>query len=69
MPGVKGQAKNLDWMDRINELRRIAAHPSESRNYKSEDFPLIDFVCNTLEGRISSFNYDEAVPDGGSGNA
>lgn len=58
MPGVKGQAKNSDWMDRINELRRISAHPSDSRNYKSEDFPLIDFVCTTLETRLAEFNYD-----------
>jgi DGQHR domain-containing protein len=59
LPGApKGQAKNLDWMDRINELRRISAHPSDSRNYKSEDFPLIDLVCTTLEARVSEFNYD-----------
>jgi hypothetical protein len=64
IPGVKGQAKNVDWMDRINELRRVSAHPSDSRNYKSEDFPLIDFVCNTLEARVSEFNYDAVSLDG-----
>lgn len=65
MPGVKGQAKNLEWMDRINELRRISAHPSDTRNYKSEDFPLIDFLCNTLEARIADFNYDAVSLDEG----
>jgi len=26
-PDEKGQSKNLRWMDRLNELRRIVAHP------------------------------------------
>lgn len=58
MPGIKGQAKNIEWMDRINELRRISAHPSDTRNYKPDDFPLIDLVCTTLEKRVTEFNYD-----------
>lgn len=56
--GQKGQAKNIGWMDRINELRRIPAHPSESRTYKAEDFDFIDLVFNTLDTRIVTFNYD-----------
>lgn len=55
---AKGQAKNLEWMDRVNELRRIPAHPAEGRNYKADDFELIDFICNTLATRVSAFNYD-----------
>lgn len=60
----KGSAKNLRWMDRINELRRIPAHPADGRNYKAEDFELIDFVCNTLETRIDQFNYDGVSSSG-----
>lgn len=63
MPGVKGIAKNIDWMDRINELRRISAHPSPTRNYKSTDFPLIDNVCTTLESRIVNFDYASVVSE------
>lgn len=29
--GEKGNSKNLRWMDRFNELRRIPAHPAEGR--------------------------------------
>lgn len=58
MPGVKGQAKNIDWMDRINELRRISAHPSPSRNYKVTDFPIINQICQTLESRVKAFDYN-----------
>src|SRR5690606_17244005 len=43
-PGEKGYAKNIRWMDRINELRRIPAHPTENRSYKPSDFQYIDFI-------------------------
>lgn len=46
--GEKGMAKNLKWMDRINELRRIPGHPAKERHYKIEDFQYIDFVHNKL---------------------
>ena len=51
-PGEKGLAKNLKWMDRINELRRIPAHPARERHYKVEDFEYIDFIHDELMGRI-----------------
>lgn len=51
-PGEKGLAKNLKWMDRINELRRIPAHPTESRRYKKDDFAYIDYIHNRLEHRL-----------------
>lgn len=56
-PGKKGQAKNIDWMETINELRRISAHAAEGRNYKSEDFTFIDRICKTLEERVVAFDY------------
>lgn len=63
--GAKGLAKNLAWMDRVNELRRIPAHAAEQRNYKPEDFDLLERVSSLLEERIHSFDYDnvEAVSD------
>ena len=51
-PGKKGLAKNLKWMDRINELRRIPAHPTESRRYKKDDFAYIGYIHNRLEHRL-----------------
>lgn len=51
-PGDKGLAKNLKWMDRINELRRIPAHPARERHYNVEDFQYIDFIHDELMGRI-----------------
>ncbi|MCC4590179.1 DGQHR domain-containing protein [Xanthomonas campestris pv. cannae] len=57
--GVKGQAKNLDWMERVNELRRIPAHAAEQRNYKGEDFAFLDKVYSLLDERIQAFRYDD----------
>lgn len=51
-PGERGIAKNTKWMVRINELRRIPAHPSRERHYKVEDFEYIEFVYNTLVERL-----------------
>jgi len=42
--GEKGLSKNLKWMERINDLRRISAHATESRSYKVDDFDYIDYV-------------------------
>lgn len=56
--GEKGLAKNLTWMERVNELRRIPAHAAEQRNYKIEDFALLDKIATTLEERIDAFDYD-----------
>ncbi len=51
-PGVKGLAKNVKWMKRINELRRIPGHPAKERKYKVEDFEYIDFIYEELMKRI-----------------
>jgi hypothetical protein len=51
-PGEKGIAKNLKWMIRVNELRRIPAHPARERHYRLEDFQYIDFVYDELTKRL-----------------
>ena len=55
LPGDKGHAKNLKWMDRINELRRISAHPTESRKYSSEDFAFLDWLYEQIELRFAAW--------------
>jgi DGQHR domain-containing protein len=53
-PGEKGLAKNLKWMERINELRRIPAHPARERKYKVEDFEYIDFIVSEFMSRLAA---------------
>jgi len=55
-PGEKGIAKNIKWMERINELRRIPAHPAKERRYKVEDFDYIDYIYSEFTRRIKECN-------------
>ncbi|MBC5583409.1 DGQHR domain-containing protein [Eggerthella sp. NSJ-70] len=52
-PHEKGRAKNLKWMEKINELRRIQAHPTENRSYKMEDYDYLDYIHDTFVKRVS----------------
>lgn len=40
-------------MEKINELRRIPAHPTESRNYRKDDFEYIEYVYQKLITKTS----------------
>lgn len=50
--GEKGHAKNLKWLDRLNELRRIPSHPSPERRFKIEDYEYIDWLYQELMSKI-----------------
>jgi DGQHR domain-containing protein len=52
MPGEKGYSKNLRWMDQINALRRIPAHPTAQRHYRLEDYDFINFIHEQLLLRL-----------------
>lgn len=52
-PGEKGYSKNLRWMERVNELRRIPAHPTEGRHYRVDDFEYIDFIYDEFLRRLA----------------
>lgn len=60
LPGDKGLAKNLRWMDRVNELRRISAHPTESRKYQLEDLEFLDWISEELPNRLNSVKQKES---------
>jgi len=56
-PGEKGYSKNVRWMERVNELRRIPAHATEKRNYKAPDFEYIDYVYDEFMQRLENFDF------------
>ncbi|NDV60969.1 DGQHR domain-containing protein [Puniceicoccales bacterium CK1056] len=60
-PGEKGYSKNVRWMERLNELRRIPAHATEKRSYKTSDFEYIDFIYEEFMGRLKSVDI-ESLP-------
>lgn len=63
LPGEKGRAKNLKWMDRINELRRISAHTTESRHFKTADFEYIDFAYDSFMKRMHEHSMELDLGD------
>jgi hypothetical protein len=44
----KGQAQYLKWMERLNEIRRIPAHPF-GRSYKEDDIEFLGFMDEQLQ--------------------
>lgn len=54
----KGKAKNVEWMDKFNEIRRVPSHRTEHRAYKSEDFEILELIFGTLKRRIDLFDYE-----------
>lgn len=61
-PGEKGRAKNVKWMDRINKLRRISAHPTEHRKYKVDDLDYIDWIYEEFQKRKDSKEGSSDMP-------
>jgi len=59
-PGEKGYSKNVRWMERVNELRRVPAHPSESRHYRLDDFEYIDYIHEQFTSRLEGASSGEA---------
>jgi len=47
----KGYTKNLKWMDRLNELRRVVAHPHK-RAFKPEDLEFLDWIKTAFEQKM-----------------
>ena len=61
MPEEKnGRHVYFTWFDRVNEIRRIAAHPA-GRQYKEDDIELLRFVVNSLSERLPE-DYIESSP-------
>ncbi len=59
LPNEKGYAKNLKWMDRLNELRRIVAHPHR-RAFKTEDLGFLEWIRKAFEEKLLAANSTEA---------
>ena len=53
--GDKGRAKNLKWMERVNQLRRIPAHPVQGRDFRMEDYEYLDWISREFAARIEAW--------------
>jgi DNA sulfur modification protein DndB len=58
--GEKGYAKNLKWMDRLNELRRVVAHPHK-RAFKQDDLSFLEWIKKAFEDKLLSAENSAAL--------
>ena len=54
LPGAKKRAKDLAWMERLNELRRIPGHPAKQRSYRTEDFRFLEWLYPEFTNRLKN---------------
>ena len=57
MDGEKGKTYYLDWMERLNELRRVPAHPGSLRTYSEEDYAFVDWLKKHLYTRLEKTSF------------
>ena len=48
----KGKTYYLEWLAKLNELRKIPAHPSGGRTYTEDDYTFLKFVKDEFYKRI-----------------
>lgn len=53
----KGKTYYLDWIERINQLRRTAAHQSALRGFQDSDFEFVDWLKQALYTNIEAAGY------------
>ena len=49
----KGRKYYLGWMERLNDLRKDAAHPSVIRIYSEEELDFVTWIANEFQRRLS----------------
>jgi len=60
LAGEKGFAKNLKWMDRLNELRRVIAH-SYKRSFKPADLDFLEWIRSIFEQKLLAVESSDEV--------
>lgn len=53
----KGKTYYLDWIERINQLRRTAAHQSALRVFQEADFDFVNWLKGELYSKVSIAGY------------
>jgi hypothetical protein len=48
----RGRKHYLSWMNKLNELRRVAAHKNEYRTYKDVDYEFVDWLKAQLDQKL-----------------
>jgi len=58
-PGEKGKTYYLDWMERFNELRRVAAHKTSVRTFEPDDYVFLEWLKGELFPRAEAAGFTD----------
>lgn len=63
LPGEREGSKTyyLDWMENLNELRRIPAHPADLRTYEEEDYAFIGWLKGEFYSRLEKTDFRDQL--------
>ncbi len=61
MSGEKGKVYYLDWWEKLNDLRRIPAHPSSMRVYDEQDYAFVSWLKVELYGRLEKTDFVDSL--------
>lgn len=56
--GKGGKDKKTEWLDFINEIRKIVAHASSGKTVKLEDFNKVEEYTGWLQSQINKANLE-----------
>lgn len=54
LPDERGKTYYLEWMEKLNKIRRVPAHPSGARGYDEADYEFMKFIKYEFNKRLSS---------------
>jgi DNA sulfur modification protein DndB len=54
LPGEKGKTYYLDWMEKLNKIRRVPAHPSGTRGYDEDDYAFMKYIKQEFYSRLQA---------------
>jgi DNA sulfur modification protein DndB len=57
----KGKKYYLQWLERLNEVRRTAAHKNPYRTFSEEDFEFVSWIKAQLYDRFSTAGFDPSA--------
>ena len=53
----KGKTYYLDWIERVNQLRRTAAHQNALRGFQDADFEFVEWLKQALYANVEAAGY------------
>ena len=63
LPGDKGQAKNLKWLEKLNDIRKKAFHETESRRLSVDEMEYVEWIYSEFLQSIAEFESEPQLEE------